>query len=276
MKTIVTGATGGMGSAAVEALASSGKAVIMACRNLSKAEKLRAEILSKYQGAELEIRVLDLSSLASVTEFAAAIEPGSIEALFNNAGTMSQRFSLTQEGLERTFCTNYYAPWLLTNLLIPKMPAGARIVNMVSLSASWVRLDESTLHPTERNFSQIFTYARSKRALISFTAELARRNPCLHVNMADPGIVATDIIDMGHWYDALTDAVFKPLIHTPQQGVAPALRALEAEDSGKYYVGKQNREPAGRFRTADLDARVWVETEKVLNALPLTALRACR
>ena len=58
---IVTGATGSMGSAAAEALASQGIPILMACRNLEKAAAVRADILRRVPGADLEVRPLDLA-----------------------------------------------------------------------------------------------------------------------------------------------------------------------------------------------------------------------
>jgi NAD(P)-dependent dehydrogenase (short-subunit alcohol dehydrogenase family) len=261
---IVTGATGSMGSAATEALARQGISVLMACRNLEKADAVRTNILHRVPGADLEVRPLDLSSMASVRAFANGIEPGSVAALFNNAGVISKDFRLTKDGFENTFSVNYFGPWLLTRLLLPKMPQDAHIVNMVSLSCRFVSLDEAALRPTEKEFRQLGTYARAKRALLSFSLELGRRYPDLHVNLADPGIVATDMIDLGHWYDPLTDLIFKPLCNSPQAGVRPALRALTEDTHNRYYVGNKHKDIPRRYIDPSLDERIWAETERII------------
>ena len=255
-----------MGAAACEALAAKGVAVLMACRNIKKAEAVRDGILSRYPAADIEIRQLDLCSMASVREFAESVAPGSVDAIFHNAGAISRRYELTADGLEKTFSTNYFGPWLLTSLLLSKMPQDARIVSMVSLSCRYVTLCEHDLQPTEKDFSQLGSYARSKRALLSFSLELARRNPGLRVNLADPGIVATGLIDLGHWFDPLTDFLFKPFCNSPEKGVQPALRALEAsQTSPRYYVGKGAKTIPGRYLTPELDAKIWAGTEAVLS-----------
>ena len=263
--TVVTGATGAMGAAAVEALAAEGRAVLMACRNCAKAEAIRSGILARVPDARLEIRELDLSSLASVRAFAEGIEPGSVTALFNNAGAISRGYSLTADGLENTFSVNYFGPWLLTLLLAGKMPAGSRIVNMVSLTCRFVRIDTDSLRPELKDFSQLGTYARSKRALLSFSQELSRRHPDLHINVADPGIVASNMIDLGHWYDPLADALFKPFCKRPETGVRPALSALASDANGRYFVGKSDRPIPRRYHDPGLDAALWEETERLLH-----------
>lgn len=264
---LVTGATGAMGSAATEALAAAGHAVIMACRNRAKAEAVRADILSRVPDARLEIREVDLSSMASVHRLAESVEPGTVSAVFNNAGTISRTYGLTGDGLENTFSVNYFGPWLLTRLLADKLPEGGHVVNMVSLSCRFVRIDPASLRPGPEAFSQLGTYARSKRALLSFSRELARRRPNLHVHVADPGVVATDIIDLGHWFDPVTDAIFKPLCKRPKNGVRPALRALSAGDTGLYFVGRGHRPIPRCYRTPGLDLALWEETERVLSGI---------
>lgn len=262
---IVTGATGSMGSAAVEALAEQGIPVLMACRNLKKAEAVRDRILARRPQADLAIRPLDLASQASVRRFAEGIEQGAVTALFNNAGVISKGYSLTEDGFEHTFAVNYFGPWLLTQLLLPKLPEDARIVNMVSLTCRFARMDEAALRPDRKQFSQLGTYARAKRALLSFSMELARRHPSLIVNLADPGIVASDMIDLGHWYDPLADVLFKPFCKTPKAGVQPALRALAAKEGNRYFVGKGDRAIDRRYADAALDACLWAATEALIS-----------
>ena len=259
---IVTGATGAMGAAAVEALAAQGTPVLMACRNLKKAEGVRTQILGRIPEADLQIRELDLASLASVRSFAEWIEEGSVAGIFHNAGVISKGYGLTQDGFENTISVNYLGPWLLTRLLLPKLPAQARIVFMVSLSCRFAKLGPKMLQVTQKDFSQLGTYARAKRALLSFALELARRNPGLRIHVADPGIVASDMIDLGHWYDPLADTLFKPLCKKPEDGVKPALRALESDQPvPRYFVGKGDRAIPRRFLTPQEDARLWEETE---------------
>ena len=265
-RVIITGATGSMGAAAVEALAGKGIPVLMACRNLRKAESVRTAVLGRVPGADLAIRQLDLASLESVRIFADGIAPGSVAAVFNNAGVISKGYSITGDGFENTFSVNYFGPWLLTRLLLPKLPSDARIVNMVSLTCRFASLDETKLLPTQREFHQLRTYALAKRALLSFSLELARRYPALRVNLADPGIVASNMIDLGHWYDKLADVLFKPLCKTPKAGVEPALRALAAAEGNRYYVRKGSRAIPARYLDPALDGRIWEATGRLIGA----------
>lgn len=261
--TVITGASGSMGSAAVLALASEGRPVVMACRNIEKAASVRESVLAIVPGATLEIKKLDLASLQSVREFASGFAPGSIAAIFNNAGAIARGYSVVEDGFEQTFAVNYFGPWLLTRLLVPCLTDGASVVNMISLTCRFVRIDESSLMPRGNDFSQLGTYARAKRALVSFSMELARRYPRLKVNLADPGIVASNMIDLGHWYDPLADLIFKPLCKKPETGVKPALRALESAEGNLYFVGNKSRRIPRLYVDPELDATIWKETERL-------------
>lgn len=261
---IVTGATGAIGSAVTRSLAAGGRPVVMACRNLRKAEELRSQILAACPQARLEVRQLDLRSLRSVRAFAESLGPEPVTGLLHNAGVISRRYELTEDGFENTFCTNYFAPFLLTTLLLPRLEAGAHVVSMVSLSCRFVRLTEASLQPSEEDFSQLGTYARTKLAMLHFSQELARRRPDLHVNVADSGIVDTNIITLGHWFDPLTDVLFRPFIKSPRKGAVPPLAALAADRTGCYFVGNRSHAIPVRYQDPELERRLWKETERLL------------
>ena len=251
---IITGASGGMGSAATRALAARGFRIIMACQDLGKASRVRDSIIREIPGAELELREIHLDSFASIREFASGLEGVQIGGLFNNAGTLPRRYSLSEDGYEMTLAVNYIGPYLLTRLLLPKLSDGAAVVNMVSLSAKYVRFCRDILHPAEKDFGQLGAYATSKLALIYFTAALAARYPALKVNAADPGIVNTDIIRLDRWFDPLTDIIFRPFCKSPEHGAAPAVRALQSDVSGKYFSGNRFRDIPSHYasRTEDI------------------------
>ncbi|HEY9290752.1 MAG TPA: SDR family NAD(P)-dependent oxidoreductase, partial [Microlunatus sp.] len=63
---VITGANSGTGKEAAKRLAGAGGDVIMAVRSPEKGEAVRSEILEQNPSARLEVRRLDLASLASV------------------------------------------------------------------------------------------------------------------------------------------------------------------------------------------------------------------
>jgi len=254
---IITGATGSMGAVATRQKAREGYRVIMACRNTRKAEELRQQILIEQPEAKLVVMPLELSSSASIRAFAEALQGQTIDALFCNAGIKSHRFMRNAEGIEMDFATNYLGNRLLTNLIVPLMPAGSHIVIMVSLTTKYAHLDLDWAKRDEREFGQLSTYASSKLALMYYAIGLARRHPDLHINVADPGIVDSNMINMGRWYDRLADIFFRPFIKTPEQGVHSALQALKSDLSLQYFVGRKHKAIPSRFLTSPLVEQLW-------------------
>ena len=116
---VMTGATAGIGAAAVPLLAGASTRLIVGARSESVAA---AETLS-----------LDLASLASVRGFAvaviAALGDTRIDALVLNAGMQRPDVAArSAEGHELTFATNHLGHHLLLRLLTPHLSDGARIV----------------------------------------------------------------------------------------------------------------------------------------------------
>lgn len=236
---VITGADGGMGTEITRAVARAGYRVIMACYNPAKAEAKRRMLAEETENEEIEVRGIDLASLASVAAFADRLlqEGTPLALLMNNAGTMETGRHITEDGLERTVSVNYVGPYLLTRKLLPLMGEGSRVVNMVSCTYAIGRLDfpDFFLQGKKGAFWRIPIYSNTKLALMLFTIELARRvkERGIVVNAADPGIVSTNIITMHMWFDPLTDILFRPFIRTPRQGAATAVSLLLDKEAGR-------------------------------------------
>lgn len=244
---IVTGATGSMGAAAVRALVARGESVIAVCRSESRGGKLLADVSAGCPGASLELAVADFSSIASVKAFADSMEGRRIKGLFNNAGTLLRDYTLSADGLEMCVAVNYVAPYILCNRIGAMMQPGDHIVNMVSLTARFPKIDRDFFKEKPGDYSQLGTYARSKLALLLFSMEYARNHPDLRVNVSDPGIVNSNMLRMDRWFDPLADILFRPFCSSPEKGVSPALRALETDLTGNLFVGRRNRPVPSRY-----------------------------
>lgn len=265
VQVIVTGASGSIGSAAVRAMAQRGFSVIMACRNLEKGERVKSEILSFLPEADLKLMQVDMASLKSVKHFADTLKDSGIRlaGVFNNAGTMNRNFTLSEDGFERTIVVNYIAPYFLTRSLLPLFQPDAHIVNMVSLTCSMAKIDNTFFEKTEKDFSQLGVYGDSKLALLLFTVALSQKTE-FHVNMADPGVVNSNMISLGRWFDPLADALFRPFCKSPEKGAIPAINALTTDVSGKYFVGKNYRNVNQKYMSNPKIEWLWETTEKLL------------
>ena len=84
----------------------------------------------------------DLSRMSEVHRLARQIAQRypDLQVLINNAGTSRFTRQLTPDGLETTFATNYMAPYVLSNLLLPVLQRNrGTIVNVGSEQHRWVR-----------------------------------------------------------------------------------------------------------------------------------------
>lgn len=261
---IITGATGSMGRVAVKSLAQDGYPIIMACRNLKRGEDVLGDILKTCPDAILELHKLDLMSQASVREFVNNLGDKKIEGLFNNAGVISRGYYVTEDGFEQTMAVNYLNPALLTRLLVPLFVNKARIVNMVSLTTKFAKLDLDWREWPGDDFSRLKIYSSSKLAFLYFSIAFAKRHPELIVNVSDPGVVDSNMITMGRWFDPLADILFRPFISSPEKGVKPALAAMCASDSLHYYVGKKSDDIPSHYISSPLVDSMWNQATEIL------------
>jgi NAD(P)-dependent dehydrogenase (short-subunit alcohol dehydrogenase family) len=196
---VVTGGNGGLGLETARQLAAHGALVVIGARNLVKAEAARKDIESTVPGASLEIRQLDLSSLASIAEFAAAVVAAhpKIDLLFNNAGVMAVKEGTTADGFEIQFGTNQLGHFALTMKLLPALLAAPapRVVSTTSTArfqAGKYDLSNPHMHGC---YDPWQAYGMSKRANLQFAFELNRRlkDRGLAAFAGDPGFSKTDL-----------------------------------------------------------------------------------
>ena len=112
---VLTGASSGIGLIAAREFARAGAHVVLAVRNVPKGE----DVARAMEGS-VEVRELDVSDLGSIREFASKWT-GPITVLVNNAGIMDVPLTRTRDGLDLQTATNSLGPFLLTNLLLPKI-----------------------------------------------------------------------------------------------------------------------------------------------------------
>ena len=123
---IVTGANSGLGKAS--ALAQMGANVVRLCRNKQRGEAtLLAEIRRRSGNPNVELILADLTSQASIRRFVETFESrhDKLHGLLNCAGIATFHRRVTPDGLEVKFATEYLGHFLLTNLLVDALKAGA-------------------------------------------------------------------------------------------------------------------------------------------------------
>ncbi|MGH8909253.1 MAG: oxidoreductase [Egibacteraceae bacterium] len=241
---IVTGANSGIGYPTARELASRGAHVVMACRDLRKAEVAGERILAAHPSASLEVVPLDLADLGSVRDFAAAYTAAHtrLDGLINNAGVMALPRRVTADGFEAQLGTNHLGHFALTGLLMPTLLASgpARVVTVSSIG-HWAGHIQSDDLMGERRYRPWPAYFQSKLANLLFTYELAhrlaRQGWTVVAVACHPGLSATELgkaSTMPGWADALAHRL---VAQPASMGALPTLRAATAPDvaGGDYY-----------------------------------------
>jgi NAD(P)-dependent dehydrogenase (short-subunit alcohol dehydrogenase family) len=271
---VITGANRGIGRATALGLADIGASLILVCRRREDGQAVSHEIALRRQ-VPVDVVQADLSSQASIREAAAEIQLRHpvVHVLVNNAGIIPQHRELTVDGLEMQFAVNHLAYFLLTNLLLSRLRAGApaRVVNVSSGAHSHASLDFSDLQAIRRYDPQE-VYSRAKLANLLFTYELARRVPAVEVtaNSLTPGVVATRMLAdyMGVTGTGRGDSTFGA---TPEEGAETSIYLASSPDvegvTGKYFMRKK---PVNSSRESYDEAaarRLW-EVSSELTGLP--------
>lgn len=258
---IVTGANTGLGLETTKAFVKESMEVVMACRDLRKAEEAKTEILKEYPTAQLRILQLDLASLDSVRDFAKAFKAQyeQLAILVNNAGLMIPPYGTTEDGFELQFGINYLGHFLLTGLLLEQLKKSvnsARVVSLSSLAHQWGDIYFEDLQ-FEKSYDKRKAYGQSKLACLMFAYELDRRLKANRLSIksvaAHPGLSRTNLFrHLTGVMKLLTPFVY-PFTQSAENGAQPQIKAaLDKNLSGGEYLGPSGfQEYSGKPKVVD-------------------------
>ncbi|MGB5522826.1 MAG: SDR family NAD(P)-dependent oxidoreductase, partial [Polyangiales bacterium] len=238
---IVTGSNSGIGFETARVLAGKGATVVMACRNLEKANPKADEIRAAHPGADVKVMQLDLSDLGSVQRFAEAFRAkhSRLDLLINNAGIMVPPYGKTAQGFETQFGVNHLGHFALTGSLLDLITntPGSRIVTISSIAHYMGRIDFADLN-WEKGYRAQAAYGQSKIANLLFTYELQRRLAAAGKDTiavaAHPGWTETNLQEHAKGVKFLN----RFLAQEPLMGALPTLyAATEPGVNGAEYFG---------------------------------------
>ncbi len=268
---LVTGANSGIGKATVLELAKRNATVVMVCRDKAKGEKVKADIIETTGNRAIELLVADLSSQKAihqlVKEFKASHDK--LHVLVNNAGLNLSKRTLSENGIEMTFAVNYFAPFLLTHLLLDLLEAAvpARIINVTSDMQRPIDFDDLK---REKAYNQINVYEESKRANALFTYELAQRlqGSLITVNCIAPGFIRTNLGRDTKGVFKLFLQLVRPFMQSPEHAAEALVYLATSPElagvSGKYFAGKQEVQSSKVSYDKEAAGQLWQLSEEVI------------
>jgi NAD(P)-dependent dehydrogenase (short-subunit alcohol dehydrogenase family) len=265
-------------------LAKRGARVVLACRDLDRANKAADEIRKRSGNGNVIVERLDLASLDSVRQFSAKInttEPR-IDLLINNAGIMSCPQWKTKDGFEMQLGTNHLGHFLLTNLLLDKIKATkeSRVVNVSSRAYLRGKMNWQDLN-MEKGYEPMKAYGQSKLANVLFTRELARRlasDPATTAttNALHPGVVRTELSRymgeaLGRSFMIVYFFIYPLFLwftKSVEQGAQTTLHCALSEEAGRVsglYFSDCAVQPLKPHALDDEEAkRLWEISEKMV------------
>jgi len=224
MTALVTGASGGIGSAIAKALAAQGAKLAVSGSNAEKLEAFRASLGDEH--VALTCNLSDRTAVDALVPQAVAALGGKLDILVNNAGITRDNLAMRMKDdeWEQVIQVNLEAAFRLMRAAAKPMMK-ARFGRMISITS----IVGATGNPGQAN------YAASKAGLVGMSKalaqELASRN--ITVNCVAPGFIRSAMTDV------LPDAQKEALL-----GRIPAGKLGEGEDIGAAVVYLASKESA--------------------------------
>lgn len=189
---LVTGADSRVGKRTAIGLAQLGAGVVLVAPDAERGKVLKQEVRRESGSDAVELLEGDVAIQRDVHRIAEGFRARNdrLHLLVHAASTRCDTRTVTEDGIEQTFATNYLSAFLLTTLLLDELRAGApsRVVTVASPAHRHASLDFDDLQ-SERDYSASRAFAQSKLATILYTYELAGRldGSGVTVNCVEPG-----------------------------------------------------------------------------------------
>ena len=240
---LLTGATDGLGRLAAGMLAQHGHDLILHGRDQARLDALVLSLSEGRGHQQITGVVGDLSRLVDVKHMAERLRQdfARIDVIINNAGVLKAPNYQTEDDLELRFAVNTIAPFLLTHLLLPIMPAGGRVVNLSSAAQRPVDLARLARYSV---MDDMDAYAMSKLAITCWTNSLAKRLPNLvFVSVNPASLLATKMVKDGFGIDG----------HDPEPG-GDIITKAAIDDEFATATGQYFDNDSGCFADPHIDA----------------------
>lgn len=248
---LVTGGNSGLGYETVKALAIKGAKVYLACRDLTKGEKAKSDLIKLQSDAQIEVLKLDLASIKGITQAAQQIKSSErqLDILVNNAGLMAMPYQETEDGFESQFGVNHLGHWVLTSSVFELLLAteNSRVVTVTSTAHHMARSINDLDPNFKDNYSAWGSYGHSKLANYYFAIGLHRIFQNAKVSqlslLTHPGLTRTNLQVQtakqggGGFAGKISEPMTAKLGMDPWQGAQSQIKAAldPSVKSGEFY-----------------------------------------
>jgi NAD(P)-dependent dehydrogenase (short-subunit alcohol dehydrogenase family) len=261
---VISGATGALGSATAAVLARRQARVILMARPSDRLDAL-VEGLGGADNRITQVPV-DLSSMSSVRSSAREINRagGHIDSLLNVAAAFVSRYQKTSDGFELMLATNYFGPFLLTNLLRDRLLGGGRVITVTAPSTT--RVDMQRLFSKDR-FDAMHTFGATKALDLMFTFELARRAKRWDVraNAFHPGLVRSELMrEAPRPVRSLARLVSRAPERAGQDLAELAISPAHAGTTGWFFKGARRIDPPKTVVEESAQTALWRRTAELV------------
>ena len=276
---IITGATGGIGLAAMHSLADENTLIIGVGRSAERCQQAKEKVLARKPEANVRFELADLSSMEQIRQLGQRLRAildeesgGKLDVLVNNAGMITNAYTPTIDGYETQFAVNHLAYFLLTHELLAylKRADHARLLNVSSRSHRWMRMIWPDVM-MKKFYNVLLAYKQSKLANVLFTAEFNRRHAeqsSMRAYAIHPGLVNTSIGLKGT--SGITNLAWKlrsPTGVSPEEGAATVVHLAREENladaQAVYWRDMQPWKPSRYAMREDVARRLWELSEEM-------------
>jgi len=266
---LITGSSSGIGLASARLLAAQGHEIWLLNRNPEKSAAAVTSIKNVVPDARLHEVKLDLNKLASVKLAAQQLlQLSRIDVLINNAGGLTDRRYVTQDGFEQQFQQNHLGHFALTSTLMPLLLSSkATIINVSSEAHRMGRINFDDLQG-EKSYNAFGRYAEVKLMNILFTKGLHQRfhKHGLNIYALHPGVVNTRFGE-GLGGNSWMWKLMSPFLISPDKGAATTVYLAtqgQAMQSGLYFKKKKPSTPSRTALHQATADRLWEVSEQLL------------
>lgn len=265
---LITGSTDGIGLETAKVLYSQGHHILLHGRSDTKL-KASAKALSELSGdGRVESYLADLSHMTDVESLGEAITANHkhLDVVINNAGVFRTADTFTDDDLDIRFAVNTFAPYLLTQRLLPLLGPGARVVNLSSAAQSPVNLE--ALAGQAKISDQLHAYAQSKLALTMWSrimADSQKENGLIVVAVNPGSLLGTKMVTEGFGMAGNDIRIGSDIL------IRAALSEEFAEASGLYFDNDN-----GRFASPHPDALDQKKSEGIVRVIETVLAKITR